>query len=475
MSAQPDEILHTLLDTFAPGLSWIVRLLSEVMGVNALSYFLPLAALPMISTFILPWIWGFLEPLVFLVVSSAEIKHRNNLYPQVTRWMSRVQFYSLSGSTVIGTTDAFGYLWDSNKDAVEFVETNEAAYRGKLIKFRITPGQNHVHFFRHKGHLFALFRDPPRNPGDAFSRISENILIYYPFWNKRRFEDLVETIQKFDVDSRRGKIRVLCAHQEKQNASWQRMCDEWPRSFESMALRGTMKQDIINDIQNFLSEEVFDFYKKRGIPHRRGYLFYGPPGTGKSSFCRVIATQFELPIYIINLAIVDSYGLQELFRTLPALPERCVVVLEDIDTAGIQRAGNSTSEDKINRQERVNLATVLNVLDGVGAHSGHILVATTNAKPTLDDALLRPGRMDKQYEFLYPDPETIKIYFTFFFQDYCTDTDPSKKSLGQLAVEFSQAASHVLVSPASLQEYFLRCNGDPAVAIQNAKTIKAGQ
>jgi chaperone BCS1 len=234
-----------------------------------------------------------------------------------------------------------------------------------------------------------------------------------------------------------------------------------------------MKQEIIKDVQIFLSEEVFSFYNRRGIPHRRAYLFYGPPGTGKSSFCRVIATQFDLPIYVINLSTVDNYGLQELFRTLPALPERCIVVLEDF--VGIQRGGNSKSQDEINQQERVTLATVLNVLDGVGAHSGHILVVTTNSKPTLDDALTRPGRMDKQYEFQYPDPETMKQYFTFFFQDYCTDTDISKKSLGQLAMEFSQAASHIHVSSATLQEYFLQCKGDPFAAIQNLESLVACQ
>lgn len=470
MSAQSDDTFYSLLDTFAPGLSWLIRLLSAAMGVNILSYVLPLIALPIISTFILPWIIGPLEPVFSLLISSAEIKHHNNLYPQITRWMSSVEFHSLSGSAIVGITEAFGYIWDSNHDIPEFMETNEAAYRGKLMKVRTTPGQSHFQFFRHKGHWFALFRDPARNPVDAFSRNSENIFIYYLLWNKSHFEDLVELIQKFNIDSRRGKIPVFCANQEKRDVNWRRMCDESPRSLESMAL-GNMKQEIIEDIQKFLSQKVVNFYNKRGIPHRRGYLFYGAPGTGKSSFCRVIATQFELPIYTVNLAIVNNYGLQELFRTLPALPERCIVALEDIDTAGIQRAENTMSEDGTNRQERVTLATVLNVLDGVGAHSGHILIATTNAKPALDPALTRPGRMDKQYKFEYPDTGIIQAYFTFFFQDYSPDPYSSKKSLGQLAIEFSEAVSHAPLSPATLQEYFLQCNGDPDIAIQDAKTV----
>ncbi|KAK5807591.1 hypothetical protein VI817_001849 [Penicillium citrinum] len=471
MSTQPNEVLHALLDTFAPGLSWLVRLLSEVLGANALSYILPVLLLPIISTFILPWIVGSLEPVFSLIISSAEIKHRNNLYPQVARWMSEVKFYSLSGSTIVGITEAFGF-WNSNLTP-EFVETDDAAYRGKLIKLWTTPGQSHFQFFLFKGRWFALYRDPPRNPPDTFSRYSENIFIYYTFWNKRYFEDLMETIQKFNVDSRRGRLQVFSAYQEKRDVSWRQMCKEGTRSQKSMAVDEDMKQDIIEDIRNFLSPECVAFYEERGIAHRRGYLFYGKPGTGKSSFCRVIATEFDLPIYTINLAIVDNHSLQELFRTLPDPPQRCLVVLEDIDTAGIQRTRNTTSENEIDGKERVTLATVLNVLDGLGAHCGHILIATTNAKPELDPALTRRGRIDKQCEFLYPDRKTIQDYFAFFFQNNSSDKDPSNKKLGEKAVEFSKAVSHRSVPPAALQEYFLQCNGDPDAAIRNAHTLVA--
>ncbi|KAJ5600724.1 hypothetical protein N7450_001791 [Penicillium hetheringtonii] len=235
----------------------------------------------------------------------------------------------------------------------------------------------------------------------------------------------METIQKFNVNSRRSKLQCVA------------------------------------------------FYEERGIAHRCGYLFYGKPGTGKSSFCRVIATEFDLPIYTINLAIVDNHSLQELFRTLPDPPQRCLVVLEDIDTAGIQRTRNTTSENEIDGKERVTLATVLNVLDGLGAHCGHILIATMNTKPELDPALTRRGRIDKQCEFLYPDRKTIQDYFAFFFQNNSSDKDPSNKKLGEKAVEFSKAVSHRSVPPAALQEYFLQCNGDPDAAIRNAHTLVA--
>ncbi|KAJ6030946.1 hypothetical protein N7460_010008 [Penicillium canescens] len=474
MSEQPDEALHSLLDTFAPGLSWLIRLISAALGVNILSSVLPLVALPIISTFLLPSLSRALEPIISLFVASAEIRHRNNLYPQVMRWVSSVRFRSCSSSVIVGITEAFGFLWDSNDDSLKYVETEIPAYRGKIEKLRITPGQERFHFFRYQKCWFAFYRDPHRNALDPFSRNAENITIYYMSWNKAVFENLLVDIQKFNVDCRRGQLAVFCARQDKRDAGWQNMCDEIPRSLDSLAQDKEMKREMIKDIEKFLSKAVTDFYRKRGIPHRRGYLFHGPPGTGKSSCCKVIATHFELPIYIFNLATVDDYGLQELFRTLPAPPARCMVVLEDIDTTGIDQRGNTVNEEKdASRQKGITLATVLNALDGIGAHNGHILVATTNAKATLDPALTRPGRIDKQFEFRNPDAPTIHDYFSFFFGNDDADAESPNTTLDQLASQFSDVVSHLALSPATLQEYFLQCNEDPVMAVKNVAKLES--
>lgn len=474
MSEQPDEALHTLLDTFAPGLSWLIRLISAALGVNILSYVLPLVALPVISTFLLPSLSRALEPIISLFVASAQIKHRNNLYPQVMTWMSSVRFYSCSSSSIAGITEAFGFLWDSSDDSLEYVETEVPAYRGKIERVRITPGQERFHFFQYQNCWFAFYRDPHRNALDPFSRNAENIIIYYMSWNRAVFENLLEAIQKLNVDSRRGKLAVFCAYQDKRDAGWRKMCDEIPRSLDSLAQDTDMKREMIEDVGKFLSKDVVNLYRKRGIPHRRGYLFHGPPGTGKSSCCKVIATHFELPIYIINLATVDDYGLQELFRTLPAPPARSMVVLEDIDTTGIDQRGNTVNEEKdASRQKGITLATVLNALDGIGAHNGHILVATTNARAALDPALTRPGRIDKQFEFRTPDAPTIQAYFSFFFGNIYADAKSPNTTLEQLGSQFSDVVSHLALSPATLQEYFLQCNEDPVMAVKNVAKLES--
>ncbi|OJJ42044.1 hypothetical protein ASPZODRAFT_77839, partial [Penicilliopsis zonata CBS 506.65] len=244
---------------------------------------------------------------------------------------------------------------------------------------------------------------------------------------------------------------------------WRQMCDELPRSLDSLAQDKAIKKDIIEDVQNFLSKD------KLGIAYWRGYLYFGEPGTGKTSCCKAVATHFGLLMYVINLPAVDDYGLQELFRTLPAYPARSMVILEDIDAAGIERRDHTANEEDDGSQKGITLTTVLATLDGIGSHASHILIVTTNAKAKLDAALTRPGRIDRQFEFGNPDPATIAAYFSFFF-DKCTSKNSSDMTLDQLAVEFSGAVSYLALSPAKLQEYFMRCK-DPAIAIKNVATL----
>lgn len=91
------------------------------------------------------------------------------------------------------------------------------------------------------------------------------------------------------------------------------------------------------------------------------------------------------------------------------LPPRCIVLLEDVDNAGLRKEGNLSArgpantdgpdkpfEDKESDGGGISLSALLNVLDGVGAHEGRILVMTTNNRGNLDAALTRAGRVDKE-------------------------------------------------------------------------------
>jgi chaperone BCS1 len=79
-----------------------------------------------------------------------------------------------------------------------------------------------------------------------------------------------------------------------------------------------------------------------GIPYRRGYLLHGPPGSGKTSFIQALAGELDYNLCILNLS---ERGLTDdrLHLILSIIPERCIMVLEDIDTAF---SGRDASNEK---------------------------------------------------------------------------------------------------------------------------------
>ncbi|MCJ1387787.1 hypothetical protein MMC18_000630 [Xylographa bjoerkii] len=190
------------------------------------------------------------------------------------------------------------------------------------------------------------------------------------------------------------------------------------------------KQQLVEDIQKYLEPASVRFYATRGIPHRRGYLFHGPPGTGKTSMSVALAGHFQLDLYIMNLAAFNK-GDAALAATFEMLPRKCIVLLEDIDSAGIKRENIRKEKEldaKANTKERsqrsrnpITLSGLLNAIDGATSQEGRVLIMTTNDPEALDDALIRPGRIDMQI-FFGPVSQRVaeQIFVRMYTRDYNT-------------------------------------------------------
>lgn len=109
-----------------------------------------------------------------------------------------------------------------------------------------------------------------------------------------------------------------------------------------------------------------------------------------------------MDIYVVSVPTVDDQTLKDLFNRLP---DRCVVLLEDINAAGASHSRDSGSEDldsdeeKTPRTKGVTLSGLLNTLDGVASQEDRVLIITTNYAEKLDKALIRPGRVNIKVEF----------------------------------------------------------------------------
>ncbi|RYP36487.1 hypothetical protein DL768_010943 [Monosporascus sp. mg162] len=176
-------------------------------------------------------------------------------------------------------------------------------------------------------------------------------------------------------------------------------------------------------MNKFLLPHTQEFYAKLGQPYRRGYLFYGPPGSGKTSLSQVAAGKFGLDIYQIDLGRFSG----DIMSAMRYLPQRCILLLEDIDRTDFQAKGKElgkrTDRDRIDSIKKLSLSTVLNAIDGAGAAEGRVVIMTCNQPKVLDGALIRPGRIDVKQEFSFATHREIKQLFLNCYKL------PEKKSL----------------------------------------------
>lgn len=166
---------------------------------------------------------------------------------------------------------------------------------------------------------------------------------------------------------------------------WNARPDVPLRPLNSVVLRPGVREDVVADLERFLKAERS--YVERGIPWHRGYLFHGPPGTGKTSFARALAQHFNLDLWYAPLG--DLSKDTSLLALISNVTPRSILLLEDIDVL-------KASHDREGEPGQVSLSGLLNALDGVATPHGLIKILTTNDKSTLDPALIRPGRIDRQ-------------------------------------------------------------------------------
>ncbi len=177
---------------------------------------------------------------------------------------------------------------------------------------------------------------------------------------------------------------------------WSSKIIKLSRPLKSILLPKEVKDEIIKDLEDYTRPSTRRWYTKRGYPYRRGHLFYGKPGTGKSSLTLALAAHLGLELYIvpINNPEFDQETLASMFRSLR---DPCMVLLEDVDA--LNTTTHQRGSSRRSQSGHSNLSTLLNLLDGVAAKEGVILIMTSNHLEVLDDALVRPGRIDKKVHF----------------------------------------------------------------------------
>ncbi|MBF9142608.1 ATP-dependent zinc metalloprotease FtsH [Hymenobacter properus] len=139
----------------------------------------------------------------------------------------------------------------------------------------------------------------------------------------------------------------------------------------------------------------------------KGALLVGPPGTGKTLLAKAVAGEADVPFFSLSgsdfvemFVGVGAARVRDLFKQAKAKAP-CIIFIDEIDAVGRSRSRGSVPGGNDERENTLN--SLLVEMDGFGTDSGVIILAATNRPDTLDSALLRPGRFDRQISIDTPD------------------------------------------------------------------------
>ncbi len=157
-------------------------------------------------------------------------------------------------------------------------------------------------------------------------------------------------------------------------------------------------KEEVQEIVAFLKEPAA--FRKLGGRIPKGVLLVGPPGTGKTLLAKAIAGEAQVPFFAISgsdfeemFVGVGASRMRDMFAEAKKKAP-CIIFIDEIDSIGMKRTGAGALGG--NRYNEQTLNTMLVEMDGFSPNEGVIVIAATNRPDTLDAALLRPGRFDRQ-------------------------------------------------------------------------------
>ena len=206
-----------------------------------------------------------------------------------------------------------------------------------------------------------------------------------------------------------------------------------------------------NEVISYIENK--DKYKVIGAEMPKGILLEGPPGTGKTLLAKAIASE-------TNSTFISMSGSEfvELFVGMGAARVRelfsnartnrpAIIFIDEIDAVGRQRgAGVNMANDE--REQTLN--QLLYEMDGFNNNEDIVLIAATNRKDVLDQALLRPGRFDRIIRVPLPDKTSREQILSYYLKNKNLDKPFDVSAIAELADGFSGAQLKNLINEAAI-------------------------
>ena len=206
----------------------------------------------------------------------------------------------------------------------------------------------------------------------------------------------------------------------------------------------------IKEIIEFLKEP--ERFRKFGAKMPKGVLLVGPPGTGKTLLAKAAAGEAGVPFFFITgssfvemFVGVGAARVRDLFEQAKKKAP-CIIFVDEIDAIGQSRSRSFNS----NSEQENTLNQLLAEMDGFETNNGVVIMGATNRPEILDEALLRPGRFDRQIQVVLPTEEGRFEILKIHTANIPLDSTVDLKSIAKVTPGFSGADLANIANEASL-------------------------
>lgn len=211
-------------------------------------------------------------------------------------------------------------------------------------------------------------------------------------------------------------------------------------TFDNVAGLDEAKEEVAEIVEFLKTPSKFT---KLGGKIPKGALLVGPPGTGKTLLAKAVAGEAAVPFFSLSgsdfvemFVGVGAARVRDLFKQAKEKAP-CIVFIDEIDAIGRSRGKGQMPGSNDERENTLN--SLLVEMDGFATDSGVIILAATNRPDVLDNALLRPGRFDRQISIDKPDIVGREAIFKVHLKPIKLEKDVDPKKLSAQTPGFAGA------------------------------------
>lgn len=335
---------------------------------------------------------------------------------------------------------------------MKYGEFIKLAEEGKVSSATLSDGPNIIFELDEEGVTYET--DNPRN-----TSLKETLLLYGVDVAEGSYtsgNSIVSTV--ISVVFFAGAIFLMTRMMGKQggnavlamNVAEAKTAGEAKMYFDDIAGNDEAKESVQDVVDFIKSPEKYAGYGAR-MPH--GVLFYGPPGTGKTLMAKAVAGEAGVPFFAVSgsdfvqmYVGVGASRVRSLFKKARE-SGKAVIFIDEIDALGKKR-GMGITGGTDERDQTLN--ALLTEMSGFQSGEGIVVIAATNRLDTLDEALLRPGRFDRQVEIGLPDLSGRERILRLHSKNKPVSEDVSISELARQTVYFSGAMLENLMNEAAI-------------------------